>query len=338
MQLGFTARQADFLYLVGTQSGVFTTAHYRHYTNNDQRGGPQLRLLARLEKYKFVTRIALTGKDQVIHLSNKVFYRAILTEDSRLRRGMSASLMRQRLQYMDYLVRNPDARYLTTENLKCEYLKGQFDIPEELFPFQIYQGKHAPKGSTIRFFPERYPMYITEESGYPGLGIVYGEDPANRFAAFRRFAVTNQPLFSKIPMLHFVYVSSSPARARLAAGLLTALFDGSHSIQNDDLKRYFKLRQMYEDDAHGTFSDSDYSFWTRHHKQFSAAKYEPLYAEFIGQSSLSAPSFVVRRSIFAFTHFVPNTSLLDGIGASRCGASTVTGNGDGLGKKSGEQY
>jgi len=312
MQLGFTLRQSEFLYLVGTQSGVFTTEHYRIFTGNAQRGGPQLRLLARLEKHRFVMRIALNRRDQFFHLSNKAFYRAILTEDSRLRRGMSPSLLRQRLQYMDYVVRHPDARYLATESQKCEYLAEQFGISEALFPRQEYSAKNLAHGSTVRFFPERYPMFIMDAAGYAGLGIVYGEDPANRFASFRRFVLSNQTLFSPIPAIHFVYVSASSTRAYLASALLKSLFSNSHPTQNDDMQRYFRLRRLYENNARESFTNADYAFWTRNHKQYSESKYEPMYLEFCSQSSLSAASFVVPDRTFNFIHFTPTSSLREG--------------------------
>jgi hypothetical protein len=276
------------------------------------RGGPQVRLLDRLEKYKFITRIALTEQDQIIHLSHKAFYRAILTEDSRLRRGMSASLMRQRLQYMDYIVQNPDARYLTSEDQKREFLTQQFGISDALLPRQVYRARVQGGDVTTRLFPERYPMFITEDAGFVGLGVVYGEDPANRFACFRRFIMSNEHVLAPVPSLNFIYVSSSAGRAKLASALLSSVFGATHSVQNDDLKRYFALRQKYENNERATFTDADYSFWSRVHKQYSTSQYEPLYAEFIGQTSLPAVSFVAPRRTFAFTHFVPSTTLLTG--------------------------
>jgi hypothetical protein len=317
MAMGFTPREADFLYLVGTHSGVFTSQQYCLASGGVSRGGTPNRLRNKLDKLKFITRIALTQQHQFFHLSNKIFYRAILTEDSRLRRGMSASLIRQRLQYTDYLVRNTDARYLTSEDQKRDYLIAQFGISESLIPRQVYHPKQSGANKTVRLFPERFPMFITEESGYAGLGVVYGEDPANRFACVRRFVVANKALFASIPFLHFVYVSASAGRARLTSALLSSVFGATHTVQNDDLKRYFELRRKYDNNERHTFTDSDYAFWSRAYKQYNAAKYEPLYAEFIGQKSLPAVSFVVPRRSFAFTHFVPTTTLREGLEVDR---------------------
>ncbi|WP_158793117.1 hypothetical protein [Granulicella sp. L60] len=317
IQIGFTPREADFLYLVGTHSGVFTARQYRTFGGLATRGGTQQQLLDKLDKYQFIIRIALTQQHQIIHLSHKAFYRAILTEDSRLRRGMSASLMRQRLHYMDYIALNPDARYLTTEAQKIEYLTQQFGLSDAILPRQVYRAKDAANGSSVRFFPERYPMFITEAEGYAGLGIVYGEDPANRFASFRRFVLANRDLFSQIPSLNFTYVSTSSGRASLACALLRSLFGGPDSVHNEDMKHYFRLRQMYENNALGSFTDADYAFWTRNHKQYSALNYEPLFAEFCGQTSLSDSSLVVKKRMFSFCHFIPSTTLREGFEAER---------------------
>ena len=309
MQLGFTVREADFLYLVGTNCGVFTTEHYRLVTGIAARGRVQQDLIRKLDAHHFITRIAITQQHQIIHLRHKAFYRAILAEDSRLRRGMSPGLIRQRLQYMDYLARNPQLRYITTEGDRHRIFTSDFAIAEELIPQRIYRSKANPNDATIRLFPERFPIFVGEQDGISSLGVVYGEDPADRFRAFRRFILAHEELFGAFANLRFVYVSPSQARATLASTHLRARFGGTHSVQSDDLQRYFSLRLKLDHRQENTFTDDDYAFWTRAHRAYKTPSYEPLYAEFLGQNSLPSASLVAPRQAFQFTHFVPSTDL-----------------------------
>lgn len=205
MQLGFTARQANFFYLVGTQTGVFNLAQYRVFADVNL-GAASMTLLRRLESLKYITRLGITYRQHVIHIDHKAFYRAILDKDSRLRRDMSPSLMRRRLHYLDYIVRNPHLKYLPTETAKQEALTFQFGLSEEMLPQQIYTSKSG-ENTTTRFFPERFPMFLEEASDDISLGIIYGEDPANQFRSFKKFVFANREFLTSIPSLYFVYVS-----------------------------------------------------------------------------------------------------------------------------------
>lgn len=315
IDLGFTARQADFLYIVGTHTGVFSMQHYRQFARVAP-GNATDRLTRRLLALSFVTRFAVTDKDFVYHLDNKRFYRAILTEDSRLRRGMSPGLMRQRLQYMDYICQHPDERYLTTEQSKREIIAAQFGIADELMPRQMYYAKKGDQ-STLRYFPERYPLFIKETDNDVALGIVYGEDPANSFRCFRKFVTGNRAFLDAVPSLHFVYVSLSAHRQRLAVQLLSDLFESSHAVSTSELRRYFALRQKLDNNQQRTFTDDDYAFWSYAHARYNRPKYEPLYAEFCGQISFSAVSCASPRKVFDCECFTPFTTLQDGVGGER---------------------
>lgn len=311
-ELGFTTREAEFLYLIGTQTGIFTTAQYRVFTNTG-RGTPQHHLLSTLEAHRFITRIGLTQRDQVIHISGKAFYRAILNEDSRLRRSMSPALMRQRLQYGDYIVRHPDLPYLGTEAHKHDYFVHQLGIDPTLLPQAGYASRKTD-ALTVRFFPERFPIFALQ-SDNPGVGIVYGEDPGAAYSSFRRFVSVNTAWLREMSNLHIVYVSPFARRRVLALRLLASIFDASHTVSTSDVTRYFQLRQKLEQRQEKTFSADDLTFWSANHKRFSHPRYEPLYAEFCGQASLPSVACASPRRSFYAESFTPVTDLKEGLKA-----------------------
>lgn len=315
IDLGFTPRQADFLYLVGTNTGVFTMPHYRQFARVE-RGNATDRLTRRLIAHSFVTRLAVTDNDIVYHLDNKRFYRAILTEDSRLRRDMSPGLMRQRLQFMDYICRHPEDEYLPTEQIKREIITAQFKVSESVLPQQYYASKQGAE-PTLRYFPDRFPLFIRETPTSVSLGIIYGEDPANSFRSFRKFVIENRPFLDAISALTFVYISPSERRQRLATQLLSDLFESSHAVTTSELTRYFTLRQKLDRNQQSTFSDSDYDFWSYAHRRYNEPKYEPLYAAFSGDSSLPSLPCAGSARVFSCECFTPLTTLHDGVGGER---------------------
>lgn len=288
--------------------------HYRTFIKSNTRGWPEMRLMEKLSARNYVTRIGITRTYQVIHLDNKAFYRAILSEDSRLRREMSPSLMRQRLQYMDYISRNPDAWYLTSDDSRIDILTGQFNVPKDVLPRQVYKSRKSD-ATTVRYFPERFPMFVMETSKDVSLGVVYGEDPANSFQSVRKFITTNRALFDAIQSLHFVYISSSERRRQLTIRLLSGIFSRSHAAITPELERYFTLRKLIDDRQERMFSEDDYAFWESSFKRFSDAKYAPLYAEFCGQKSFDSVSCASPRRMFTCETFVPTTTLNEGLEA-----------------------
>jgi hypothetical protein len=312
MDLGFTVRQAEFLYLVGTQTGVFTMEQYRVYAGIKM-GKACVSLVNRLNSLKFVGRYALSEKSFIMHIDNKRFYRTILTPDSRLRRSMSWGLMRQRLQFMDYIARNPEKRYLPTEESKRETVMDQLGVPEAVLPVKVFT---SPDGnsSTARFFPVRFPMFIRGAGEGVTLGVVYGEDPAFTFQAFRKFVFTHRAFFDQIPCLNFVYVSPFEGRRNLAINFLTALFERSHAVINEEMMRYFVLRKKIDENRQREFSDDDYAFWTFAYARFKGPEYEPLYASFYGNISEKSLSCARPRRTFECTTFASTTTLKDCIG------------------------
>lgn len=309
-QLGFTYRQAEFLYLVGTNTGVFTMDHYRTFAKIKS-GKACMSLMERLCALKFVTRIAIEDRLFIVHIDSKAFYRAVLTPDSRLRRRMSWGLIRQRLQFMDYIARHPEARYLSTERSRREIIPAQFGVPERALPAKIFvsqkNGSH-----TTRFFPARFPMFIRETPTEVSLGVVCGEDPAFTFQAFRKFVLAHQNFFDQVPCLYFVYVSPHQQRRVLAMDLLTTLFGRSRAVVDGELMRFFALQKMFDQKRDNEFTDEEMLFWDRAYRRYKGPEYAPLYAHYCAGNSLDCVPCARPPRAFECTAFTPTTTLRRG--------------------------
>ena len=279
--LGFTWRQAEFLYLVGTQTGVFTAAHFRIFTGTDM-GGTSVALVAKLDERGFIKRKKY-GPSEWLHVTHKAFYQAILTPDSRLRRPMSLPLLRQRLQYLDVLVRRTEPQYFGSEAEKVEFFCDTLRVPESLLPQTLYRSKTSGKES-LRFFTDRYPVFQTQGTE-PSAGIVYGEDPKGKFESFRKFLQANSKFFDALGKVHLVYVSPSHRRAALAKDAISALSGGLPEGEKLDLRRYFDMRKRIERNEGASFQKEDYEFWKRARVQFAGDRFELLYLQDKGFSN-----------------------------------------------------
>jgi hypothetical protein len=309
-ELGFTYRQAEFLYLVGTNTGVFTMDHYRTFAGIKS-GKACMSLMDRLCALKFVTRIAIEDRLFIIHIDHKGFYRAILTPDSRLRRRMSWGIIRQRLQFMDYIARNPEAQYLSTERSRREIIPAQFGVSERVFPAKVFISQKN-KSSTTRFFPARFPMFIRETATDVSLGVVYGEDPAFTFQAFRKFVFAHCAFLDQIPCLYFVYISPFQRRRELAMSFLTTYLGRSRAVIDTELSRYFGLLKLFDEKREREFTDADYAFWDRAYRRFKGPEYDALYAHFRAGRSLDSFSCARPVRTFECATFSPTTTLRRG--------------------------
>lgn len=285
--LGFTSRQSEFLYLVGTNTGVFTAEHYRRFCGI-LKGKAQTAFFDKLDRLAFTHRITF-NRTQLFHLKHKTFYNAIMCTDSRLRRSMSMSLVRTRLQYLDYIVTYAANNFVGTENDKVALFRDILGLPISVLPSHEWTSRKSFH-STLRYFPERFPVFISGDASAPKVGIVYGEDPEGAFTSCRRFISSHQAFLNAIPHLHVAYISPWPRRRSLAQGIVTSLFGTSNAVKSDDLQRYFLLRQRLEDGQGSTWAQEDYAFWTSARKLYSAPQYEDMYVEFQGTLSLPAVS------------------------------------------------
>ncbi len=306
LSIGFTARQAEFLYLVGTHTGVFTAEHYRRYAGAS-RGKAQVSFLDKLDALGYIRRVDI-ARLQILQIKHKAFYQAILTPDSRLRRSMSLSLMRQRLQYLDYIVTNSEQDYLGPEAAKVEFFIDRLHLPDSILPQETWKSTQS-EDTTTRHFPERYPIFASEADGVLRTGIVYGEDPVGKFRAFRSFLQSNRAFLSRLPYLQLVYVSPSSRRREMAQAAVTALFSSTSSVMTDDLARYFALRSQIENNTASHFTRDDYAFWSYARKQYNGPEYERQYLESQGQLSLPVVSSARRISSVVVQCFVPFTAL-----------------------------
>ena len=121
MELGYTEPEARFLYVVATHSGYFILRQFLNFTG--ARRGKRSNLFAR----KVLTNGHASVRDymghgSIYHLFSRTLYGQIEKGNLRNRRKHSFEYIRTRLVLLDFILANPEAEYLETEQDKVTFL------------------------------------------------------------------------------------------------------------------------------------------------------------------------------------------------------------------------
>jgi hypothetical protein len=127
--LGYTEAEARFVYLVATHSGyfvarqflAFTNAHWGYRTN-------AFRNKLRIKKHARTEYFPKSGT--FYHLFSRRLYRQIGRENIRNRREHEIEYIQQRIGMLDFVLSNPQWKYLETEPEKVSFFCNQLKVPK----------------------------------------------------------------------------------------------------------------------------------------------------------------------------------------------------------------
>src|SRR6185437_13520931 len=133
---------------------------------------------------------AITFGDKTVYqVTHKGLYRLLGIEDSNNRRARSGWMMKARLMALDFILDHTDKHFLETEVEKIEFFHQYFGATREQLPRTIYPARGSGEGPAIRFFVEKFPIYVTAASPdhRPDVAFSFvddGQATVSSFAAF----------------------------------------------------------------------------------------------------------------------------------------------------------
>jgi hypothetical protein len=130
--LGYTKREAAFLYLVGVHSGYFLRRQFDYFIDRFK-GAVAANFLARACAAGHVTPIAYPQGWRVYHLCSRTIYRILGDPENPNRRRKADAHIRTRLLTLDYVLENDTEEYFDTDEKKICFLRDCRGIPESLF-------------------------------------------------------------------------------------------------------------------------------------------------------------------------------------------------------------
>src|SRR5258708_6514436 len=118
--LGYTQREASFLYLVAVHSGYFLRRQFDYFIDRN-RGGIVSRFLEKARLNGHVQFLDSRHGRQVYHLFYKPIYRLAGNPNSQNRRVKGDADVRARLMKLDYVLENDQEHYLASDEEKLRF-------------------------------------------------------------------------------------------------------------------------------------------------------------------------------------------------------------------------
>jgi len=129
--LGYTEREAAFLYLVAVHSGYFLRRQFDYFVNRNK-GSIVMRFLEKARNRGHIQLLDTEHRRQTYHLFYKPIYRLVGKPDSQNRRVKSDTEVRARLMRLDYVLENDEEHYLENEEAKLHYFTQTRGITPDL--------------------------------------------------------------------------------------------------------------------------------------------------------------------------------------------------------------
>jgi len=195
--LGYTEREAAFLYLVTSHSGYFIRRQF-NYAINRRKGFLAQRFLDKAHDAGHVETIVHGHGFHVYHLFAKPIYRLLGNPDSQNRRRKGHGMVRARLMALDYVLENEDDHYLESDEARIHFFHEVRRIPMDripgaalfsgVFPIAI-EDKESPATSLVRF--------------------VFLDEGLLSMRKYGRFLTEMAPLWRELGTFELVYVACS---------------------------------------------------------------------------------------------------------------------------------
>jgi hypothetical protein len=219
--LGYTEREAAFLYLVAVHSGYFLRRQFDYFIDRNK-GAIVMHFL---EKARIAGHIEFLDYKQgwhVYHLFSRAIYRLIGEVESQNRRRKGDAQVRARLMTLDYVLENNGDHYLESEAGRIRFFEQDRRLATDLFT-----------GEDGRLYPllAAFPLSLTDRTR-PAQSLVRVAFIDEGFATiekFLRFLSVAEPLLRALQDFELIYVGSSDFNFQAAKAEFWKWFSSSPS-------------------------------------------------------------------------------------------------------------
>ena len=214
--LGYTQREAAFLYLVAVHSGYFLRRQFDYFIDRN-RGGIVLRFLEKGRINGHIRFLDSRHGRQTYHLVFKPIYRLLGIPDSQNRHVKGDAEVRARLMKLDYVLENNRDHYLATDAEKLWF-----------FAESRHLDSHLYMTNNRTLYPELRSMPISlEDRTSPSNSLVrcaFIDEGLVTAEKFERVLLVVAPVLSALRHFEMVYVASSGHNFEDAASIFWKKF------------------------------------------------------------------------------------------------------------------
>ena len=210
--VGYTEREAAFLYLVTLHSGFFLRRQYGRFVHRE-RGAIAQQLLRKAAALGHLQSIACGQARFVYHLTSKAVYSAVGQTASQHRRLKGDAQIKCRLMVLDFVLDHLGETLLDSADAKVDFFIRRLGLSEALLP-------HSRAGSAS-LFPEEFPILIGEQQR---IRFTFFDEGALSTSAFENFLRRYRAVFAALPSFELLYLADSDRNFERAAKLFAALY------------------------------------------------------------------------------------------------------------------
>ncbi|HWY69449.1 MAG TPA: hypothetical protein VNX88_12335 [Terriglobales bacterium] len=279
-QLGYTEREAEFLYIVAVHSGFFLQRQFSQYLGIAGRGPVTDFIKKAIQRQDVREHEPDRGTQKTYHLFSRNLYSLIGKENSRNRKTGRYGLLDKaapRLLSLDFVLGNLDHVYLEEEADKVEYLTVEKGISADSLPAKVFPGKGGSE--TRHYFVERFPIFLSGRTDVPIANFTYIEDQLRSLQTFSSFVQRYRPLFEALKDdFRLIFVSNSTQSFMYARKTFAeTLSPERHGRERQELARFFWLKRMAEEKRFKELAHKDVIEWQRGLKRYRDPEYNSQY-------------------------------------------------------------
>ena len=274
--LGYTDAEARFLYIVATHSGYFVARQFLAFTGTHW-GQRTTDFWHKLHTNHHARTERFPKSGTVYHLFSRRLYRQISRENIRNRRQHEIEYIQRRVGMLDFVLSNPQWKYLETEPEKVSFFCDQLKTPNHFLPSKIYHGQSTSQ-PTVRYFVDKFPMFIGSDAPSPVVTFTYVQGQEANLTEFVHHLEAYLPLFRQLSEFRFLYLARLDSHFEKAKELFDSLVAiPLGSDVSADLLRYFQIRKAWDLSQYASLTEADLIFRNQAKTRFAGQRFEHLF-------------------------------------------------------------
>ena len=208
--LGYSEREATFLYTVALYSGYFLR---RQFNSSVKRhlGSAAAGFLAKAKRAGHVREIQCDAGRLLYQLNARWLYRIVGQENSQNRRAKSSPEIRRRLIMLDYILSHLGKEEFLDSEAGRQKFFAQFGVKTDAF-------------SSAKQFGELLPISVRRADGNLTVRFPFIDEGQRSTAKFERFLSTHDKILCSIPSFEVVYVATIPEHFQQVRRLFKQVF------------------------------------------------------------------------------------------------------------------
>ena len=273
--IGYTEREASFMYLVAAHSGYFLRRQFDQFIDRSS-GAIAQHFLTKAKRMGHIATLDFGQQRHVFHLFQKDFYTLLDDPDSQNRRRKGDAEIKLRLMALDYVLLHLADDFLYTREAKLDLFTRQLGISPKDLP---RSGRHSQ-----RPFADR--ILIGYEKEQKIARFVFTDEGTRSLARFEKFLSNYKQMLEDLAKFELVYLSDADTNFAEAVRLFQRLFPQTFTADfhalcpkgPEHLLSYFKMRSRY-DAATGGLTMENFLLLREGNLLYTEPEHEKLYQQ-----------------------------------------------------------